>query len=86
MDIEQHEFHNEKHNTNNNNNNNNKQTKQNKTKQKRKNRKWELLVFHSFLQNLCVNLIKNHRRMGHGFRFLLPPFLYYPPPFFKIFI
>ena len=21
----------------------------------------------------------NHRRMGHGFRFLLPPFLYYPP-------
>ena len=32
---------------------------QNKTKQKRKNRKWELLVFHSFLQNLCVNLIKN---------------------------
>ena len=37
----------------------------------------------------------NHRRMGHGFRFLLPPFLYYPPffqnfhinhSFFKIFI
>ena len=36
-----------------------------------------------------------HRRMGHGFRFLLPPFLYYPPffqnvhinhSFFKIFI
>ena len=25
---------------------------------------------------------KNHRRMRHGFRFLLPPFLYYPPPFF----
>jgi hypothetical protein len=28
----------------------------------------------------------DHRRMGHGFRFLLPPFLYYPPPFCKIFI
>ena len=27
-----------------------------------------------------------HRRMGHGFRFLLPPFLYYPLSFFKIFI
>jgi hypothetical protein len=23
----------------------------------------------------------SHRRMGHGFRFLLPPFLYYPPIF-----
>jgi hypothetical protein len=37
----------------------------------------------------------NHRRMGHEFRFLLPPFFYYPPfiqnfhinhSFFKIFI
>ena len=27
-----------------------------------------------------------HRRMGHGFRFLLPPFLYYPLSFFQIFI
>ena len=40
-------------------------------------------------------IFANHRRMGHGFRFLLPPFLYYPPFlknfhinhfFFKIFI
>ena len=37
---------------------------------------------------------KIHRRMGHGFRFLLPPFLYYPlfqnfhinHSFFKMFI
>ena len=32
----------------------------------------------SFYRNrkpFCVN----HRHMGHGFRFLLPPFLYYPP-------
>ena len=27
---------------------------------------------------LCKRI---HRRMGHGFRFLLPPFLYYPPFF-----
>ena len=27
----------------------------------------------------------DHRRMGHGFRFLLPPFLYYPPPLFSKF-
>jgi hypothetical protein len=26
-----------------------------------------------------------HRRVGHGFRFLLPPFLYYPPPLFSKF-
>jgi hypothetical protein len=26
-----------------------------------------------------------HRRMGHGFRFLHPPFLYYTPPFFQNF-
>jgi hypothetical protein len=24
-------------------------------------------------------IFANHRRMGHGFRFLLTPFLYYPP-------
>ena len=36
-----------------------------------------------FIMKSAKNVIKNyflHRRMGHGFRFLLPPFLYYPPP------
>ena len=29
--------------------------------------------------------LPSHRRMGHGFRFLIPPFLYYPPPLFQNF-
>ena len=38
----------------------------------------------STINSLLLSHI-HHRRMGHAFRFLLPPFLYYPPPLFSKF-
>jgi hypothetical protein len=47
-----------------------------------------LLLWYTLYINICNFFImiyivhKYHRCMGHGFRFLLPSFLYYPLPFF----
>jgi hypothetical protein len=46
-------------------------------------RQKDLCNFHHVFE--CSMQTNTHRRMGHRFRFLLSPFLYYPPVF-KIFI
>ena len=42
-------------------------------------------ILFRFMSLVKTSIRYLHRRMGHGFRFLLPPFSLLPPPFFQNF-